>query len=91
MRLNHINLTVTNVQEAMDCTTTRFESAVGDVDVAFDTVSDEFIERSFTVKKRGGIYVSPAAQLDAEAGKAQGGRATGMMSQANPAQLMVED
>jgi NADPH:quinone reductase-like Zn-dependent oxidoreductase len=87
MRLNHINLTVTNVQEAMDYTTTRFEDVVGDVDVVFDTVGDELLERSFTMIKRGGIYVSPATQLDAEAGKAQGVRATGMISQANPAQL----
>lgn len=76
------------VTEAIDYTTTRFEDVARDVDVVFDTArGGELTERSLAVLKPGGIYVSPAAQLDAEAGKAQGVRATGMMSQANPAQL----
>ena len=75
------------VAETIDYTTTRFEDVARDVDVVFDTVGGELTKRSFTVLKRGGIYVTPAAQLDAEAGKASGVRATGMMSQANPAQL----
>jgi NADPH:quinone reductase-like Zn-dependent oxidoreductase len=75
------------VAQAIDYTTTRFETVVHDVDVVFDTVGGELIERSLAVLKPGGIYVSPAAQLDAEAGKAQGVRALGMMSQANPAQF----
>jgi NADPH:quinone reductase-like Zn-dependent oxidoreductase len=75
------------VTEAIDYTTTHFEDVARDVDVVFDTVGGELTERSFTVLKRRGIYVSPAVQLDAEAGKAQGVRASGMMSQANPAQL----
>jgi NADPH:quinone reductase-like Zn-dependent oxidoreductase len=75
------------VAEPIDYTTTRFEDVVGKVDAVFDTVGGDLVERSFAVVKPGGAYVSPAAQLDAEAGKAQGIRATGMMNQANPAQF----
>jgi NADPH:quinone reductase-like Zn-dependent oxidoreductase len=75
------------VAEAIDYTTTRFEDVVRDVDVVFDTVGGELVERSFTMLKPGGIYVSPAAQLDAEAGKGRGVRASGMMTQPNAAQL----
>jgi NADPH:quinone reductase-like Zn-dependent oxidoreductase len=75
------------VAEAIDYTTTRFEDVVRDVDVVFDTVGGELVERSFTVLKPGGMYVSPAAQLDAEAGKASGVRASGMTTQANSADL----
>lgn len=75
------------VAEAINYTTTRFEDVVRDVDLVFDTVGGELVERSFTVLKPGGIYVSPAAQLDAEAGKASGVRASGMMTQPNTAQL----
>jgi NADPH:quinone reductase-like Zn-dependent oxidoreductase len=75
------------VAEAIDYTTTRFEDVVHDVDVVFDTVGGELVERSFTMLKPGGIYVSPAGRLDAEAGKAHGVRASGMMTQPNPAQL----
>jgi NADPH:quinone reductase-like Zn-dependent oxidoreductase len=75
------------VAEAIDYTTTRFEDVVHDVDVVFDTVGGELVERSFGVLKPGGIYVTPAGQPDAEAATARGVRASGMMAQANPAQL----
>ena len=75
------------VAEAIDYTTTRFEDVVGDVDVVFDTVGGELVERSLSVLKAGGIYVTLAGQPDTEAATARGVRASGMMTQANSAQL----
>ena len=73
--------------EAIDYTTTRFEDVAHDVDVVFDTVGGDLLERSLTVLKPGGIFVTPAGQPDAAAAAARGVRASGMMAQANPAQL----
>jgi NADPH:quinone reductase-like Zn-dependent oxidoreductase len=75
------------VAEAIDSTTTRFEDVVRDVEVVLATVGDDVIERSWGVLKPGGILVTPAGQIDAEAAAARGVRGTGMMTQPNPAQL----
>lgn len=75
------------VAEAIDYTATRFEDVARDVDVVFDTVGGELLERSLAVLKQGGILVTPAGQPDAEAATARGVRASGMMAQANTAQL----
>jgi NADPH:quinone reductase-like Zn-dependent oxidoreductase len=75
------------VAEAIDYTTTRFEDVARDVDVVFDTVGGELLERSLTALKPGGILVTPAGQPDADAAVARGVRASGMMAQANAAQL----
>lgn len=45
----------------IDTRTTRFETAVSDVDVVLDTVGGDMQERSFSVLKPGGILVSCAA------------------------------
>ncbi len=75
------------VAEAIDYTTTRFEDVARDVDVVFDTVAGDLTERSFAVLKPGGIYVTPAGQPDPEAAAGRGVRASGMFTQANPADL----
>jgi len=76
------------VTEAIDYTTTRFEDVARDMDVVFDTVvGGQLTERSFAVLKPGGIYVTPAGQPDPEAAGARGVRASGMLTQANPADL----
>jgi NADPH:quinone reductase-like Zn-dependent oxidoreductase len=75
------------VAAAIDYTTTRFEDVARDVDVVFDTVGGDLTERSLAVLKGGGIYVTPAGQPDAEVAAARGVRASGMMAQANPADL----
>jgi len=75
------------VAEAIDYTTTRFEDLVRDVDVVFDTVGGEVQARSWGVLKPGGILVTVAGQPDAAAAAARGVRASGMMAQANTAQL----
>ncbi len=75
------------VAEAIDYATTRFEDVARDIDVVFDTVAGELTERSFTVLKPGGIYVTPAGQPDPEAAAGRGVRARGMLAQANPTDL----
>jgi NADPH:quinone reductase-like Zn-dependent oxidoreductase len=73
--------------EVIDYTTTRFEDVVRGVDVVLATVGGEVIERSWGVLKPGGILVTPAGEIDAEAVAARGVRGTGMLTQPNGAQL----
>ena len=53
--------------EFVDYTKTKFEDVVKDVDVVFDTVGGETLERSFQVLKKGGFLVMavqpPSAEL----------------------------
>src|SRR5713226_6487213 len=44
--------------EVIDYTTTRFEDVVHAVDLVFDTVGGDTLERSWTVVKQGGVLVS---------------------------------
>jgi NADPH:quinone reductase-like Zn-dependent oxidoreductase len=44
--------------EIIDYTTTRFEEVVHDVDVVFDTVGGDTLQRSWQVVKKGGVLVS---------------------------------
>jgi NADPH:quinone reductase-like Zn-dependent oxidoreductase len=50
----------------------RFEEVVGTVDVVLDTVGGEFVERSYTVLKSGGRFVTSAARVAPDAGKDRG-------------------
>jgi NADPH:quinone reductase-like Zn-dependent oxidoreductase len=75
------------ISALIDYTTVRFEDVVRDIDVVFDTVGGTLQARSFHVLKPGGIYVTPTGQPDGEAAQARGVRASGMMAQADPAQL----
>ncbi|MDQ5852540.1 MAG: NADP-dependent oxidoreductase [Chloroflexota bacterium] len=73
--------------EVIDYTTTRFEEVAHDVDVVLDLVGGEVQARSLAVLKPGGILVTTMGQPDADAASARGVRASGMLTQANPAQL----
>ena len=44
--------------EVIDYTTTRFEEVVQDVDLVFDTVGGDTLQRSWQVIKRGGVLVN---------------------------------
>lgn len=44
--------------EIIDYTTTRFEDVVHDVDIVFDMVGGDTLERSWKVVKQGGVLVS---------------------------------
>jgi NADPH:quinone reductase-like Zn-dependent oxidoreductase len=52
------------VDQAIDYTTTKFETVVKDVDVVLDAVGKDTIARSYGVVKKGGIIVSIAGQAD---------------------------
>jgi len=55
---NQSFLTELGVDEAIDYEKTRFENAVHDVDVVFDTIGGEVQQRSWRVLKKSGILVS---------------------------------
>src|SRR4051794_37396551 len=64
--------------EIIDYTTTRFEEVVHSVDVVFDMVGGDTLERSWQVIKPGGVLVSvvspsPPAAAQAAMAKAKGG------------------
>jgi NADPH:quinone reductase-like Zn-dependent oxidoreductase len=64
--------------EIIDYTTTRFEEVVHDVDLVFDTVGGDTLQRSWQVIKPGGVLVSivspsPPAAAQAAMSKAKGG------------------
>jgi len=63
-------------EDVIDYNATRFETVVKDVDAVIDTVGGDLPERSFQVIRPGGIFVTVAARLAEDAGKAQNIRAT---------------
>lgn len=75
------------VDKAIDYEKTRFEEAVRDVDVVFDTIGRETQERSWQVLKKGGILVSIAAPTSAEKAAAHGVRQAFVFMQPNASQL----
>ncbi|HEY5983074.1 MAG TPA: NADP-dependent oxidoreductase [Anaerolineales bacterium] len=66
-------------QEVIDYGATTFEKVVHDVDVVLDTVGGDIPRRSFGVMRRGGILVTVAARLPADAGEAHGVRVVSAM------------
>ena len=62
--------------EVIDYNATRFETVLKDLDAVIDTVGGDLPERSFQVIRPGGIFVTIAARLAEDAGKAQNIRAT---------------
>ena len=52
--------------EVIDYTATRFENEVAGVDVVFDAVGGETLERSWRVLRRGGVLVTIASSEEAE-------------------------
>ncbi len=74
------------VDELVDYQTTRFEDAVNDVDVVFDTVGGETQERSFQVLGQGGMLVS-AVSPPSDGGAASGVRVSMVGVQPSAVQL----
>ncbi len=66
--------------EVVDYTAGRFEDAVGDLDVVFDTVGGEVTDRSWSVLKPGGLLVVIAGMPDAEKAAAHGVRTAGVQA-----------
>jgi NADPH:quinone reductase-like Zn-dependent oxidoreductase len=62
------------VDEVVDYERTRFENAARNIDLVLDTHGGDLPNRSLGVLKRGGIFISTAAQPDAKAASAAGVR-----------------
>src|SRR5215208_20037 len=62
-------------EDVIDYNATRFETVLKNLDAVIDTVGGDLPERSFQVIRPGGIFVTVAARLAEEAGKAQNIRA----------------
>lgn len=78
--------------EVVDYTAQRFEETVHDVDVVFDTVGGETLERSWAVLKPGGVLISTVAPPPESAARrratAAGIRSIFFVVEPNQAQLM---
>ena len=73
--------------EVIDYTSTRFEEAVHDVDLVFDTVGDEVQQRSWPVLKPGGILVSILALTVPDDAEQRGWRSAYVFVQPSASQL----
>jgi NADPH:quinone reductase-like Zn-dependent oxidoreductase len=70
------------VDQFIDYRSTRFEDAVKDVDVVFDTIGGETQERSWKVLKKGGILVSVVQPPPEKAAASRGVRGVFMVEDA---------
>ncbi|HEU4531062.1 MAG TPA: NADP-dependent oxidoreductase [Steroidobacteraceae bacterium] len=61
---NHDYLRSIGADETIDYTKVRFEQAARDIDIVFDTVGGETLERSYVVPRRGGTLISIAGRLN---------------------------
>ena len=75
--------------EVIDYTTTRFEEVVHDLDLVFDTVGGDTLERSWQVVKPGGVLVSVVSPRPSfEEAKAHGVRPVWFVVEPNREQLI---
>ena len=74
--------------EVIDHTTTRFEDVVGQVDLVFDTVGGDRLERSLAVLGQGGRLVSVASEPPQEEAAKQGVEAVYFVVEPNRTQLV---
>ena len=75
--------------EVIDYTTTRFEEVVHDVDLVFDTVGGDTLERSWQVVKPGGVLVSVVSPRPSfEEARAHGVRPVWFVVEPNREQLI---
>jgi NADPH:quinone reductase-like Zn-dependent oxidoreductase len=75
------------VDEFVDYTQQPFEEVVKDVDVVFDTVGEDTLERAFQTLKRGGFLVTSAGTPSAEKAKELGIEVAFVFCKSNAQQL----
>lgn len=75
------------VDQAIDYSTTKFETAVKDVDVVLDAVGDDTLTRSYGVVKKGGVIVTIAGEPDEAAMKERGIRGVSLSAVPKPSVL----
>jgi NADPH:quinone reductase-like Zn-dependent oxidoreductase len=73
--------------EFVDYTKQRFEEVVKDVDVVFDTVGGDTLERAFQTLKKGGFLVASAQTPSEEKAKKFGVESAWVLCQSNAEQL----
>lgn len=73
--------------EFVDYTKTKFEDAVKNVDVVFDAVGGDTLNRSFQTLKKGGFLVTAVEPPDEEKAKEFGVRAAMVFAEPNAGQL----
>lgn len=73
--------------EFVDYTRQPFESVVKDVDVVFDTVGEDTLERAFQTPKKGGFLVTSAGTLSEEKARELGVEAAFVFCKPNAQQL----
>jgi NADPH:quinone reductase-like Zn-dependent oxidoreductase len=84
---NHEFVRKLGADRVIDYNEQRFEDALTDIDLVFDTVGGETQERSWKVLKPGGMLVSIVSQPSQEKAKAHGVREAFVMAQPNADQL----
>ena len=75
------------IDEFVDYTRQSFEEVIKDMDIVFDTVGDDTLERAFQVLKKGGVLVSSAQTPSKEKALEVGVEAVGVFCQPNAGQL----
>lgn len=73
--------------QVIDYKAQKFEEVVHDVDLVFDTVGDDTLERSYAVLKKGGRLVTIAGRVKPELAGKLGISANGVIVHPDPAQL----
>ncbi len=84
---NHEYLHELGVNEIVDYTSVKFENQVKDLDVVFDTIGGDTLERSWKVLKSGGHLVSIAGTPSEEKAKVNNVKGTYVFVQPNAEQL----
>jgi NADPH:quinone reductase-like Zn-dependent oxidoreductase len=63
---NHDYLRSIGADEVIDYTKVKFEDAARDIDIVFDTVGGETLQRSYAVPRRGGMLITIVERLSAQ-------------------------
>ncbi len=73
--------------QVIDYKAQKFEDVVHDVDLVFDTVGDDTLERSYAVLKKGGRLVTIAGRVKQDVAEKYGVSAKGVIVHPDPKQL----
>lgn len=84
---NHAFLKQIGADQVIDYSTQKFEELVSDVDVVFDPIGKDTLERSYGVLRKGGFLVSIVGPPDPKKLEQLGLRGAGILVKPNAAQL----
>ncbi|MBI5959857.1 MAG: NADP-dependent oxidoreductase [Chloroflexi bacterium] len=75
------------IDQIIDAQVQRFEDVVGQVDIVLNFASDDLVERSYSVLKPGGRYVTTLQQPDQDEAERRGVRSLAVFAQPTPDHL----